>query len=150
MYKRQPGAPARQAHWQPLKVADSTRPDSSLGRAARRRRRRRRMQRERVKTNCIKDKGRQTAAKDQNDACLRSRAFHNVLCFTHLCIYVSVFVCQKLRKKMKMENQRAERFSDTAPEIGRLSVEPGLHSAAAREAFALTSILESATSLEFN
>lgn len=54
---------------------------------------------------------------------------------------------------MKMENQRAERFSDTAPEIGGLSVEPGLHSAAAREAFALTaltSILESATSLEFN
>lgn len=89
--KRQPGAPARQEGWQPLKVADSTRPDSSLGRAARRRRRR--MQRERVKTNCIKDKGRQTAAKDQNDACLRSRAFHNVLCFTHLCIYVSVCVC---------------------------------------------------------
>lgn len=55
---------------------------------------------------------------------------------------------------MKMESQRAERFSDTAPEIGGLSVEPGLHSAAAaREAFgltALTSILESATSLEFN
>lgn len=52
-----------------------------------------------------------------------------------------------------MESQRAERFSDTAPEIGGLSVEPGLHSAAAREAFgltALTFILESATSLEFN
>lgn len=81
--------PGRLAATQSCRL-DSTPPDSSLVRAARRRRR---MQRERVKTNCIKDKGRQTAAKDQNDACLRSRAFHNVLCFTHLCIYVSVCVC---------------------------------------------------------
>lgn len=69
-------------------------------------------------------------------------------------MWVCVLVSQKLRKKMKMENQRAARFSDTAPEIGGLSVETGLHSAAAvREAFALTAltfILESATSLEFN